>query len=314
MRQNSCSLEFLPHFLFIPYSFLHLEYLPALSHSDRQIYDLKDHSYRSQLKKHGIHEASCLAEIQSDPARQRIQKPDSFSVETVQYKMRCKTDHKIKHQLHRYHGYRRTQNRHSHDRMHKGSVRLIFAEGAYSYANNDSHSYRCHRLVIPYLFPHGKTIKIIQCDLSRYKQNRDQCDPVCIFMRFRCSHINITDQCPQHSCSGCEYHPGNCRRLCYGQHRSKSHCCVCFTCHNFPLCIKKLLHEKGSCQPPLLLTAAFTEQHYITQKSAILSLIFPLSSTSRLNGISLADNSFIQTSSYVRNEVPYREFLSGASW
>ena len=61
------------------------------SHKDADritlIYDLKDHSYRSKLKKQGIHKASCLTEIQRNAARQRIQDPYPFPVKAVQHQM-----------------------------------------------------------------------------------------------------------------------------------------------------------------------------------------------------------------------------------
>ena len=66
---------------------LHSKKLPVLSHLHSQIYDLKDHSYRSKLKKQGIHKASCLTEIQRNAARQRIQDPYPFPVKAVQHQM-----------------------------------------------------------------------------------------------------------------------------------------------------------------------------------------------------------------------------------
>ena len=76
--------------------------------SHNQIHQFKDHSHRPQLKKQRVHPSASLKEIQSDPAWQRIQKPYSLMVKTIQYQMRCKSDSKITHQFHRYHGYRRT--------------------------------------------------------------------------------------------------------------------------------------------------------------------------------------------------------------
>ena len=121
---------------------------------------------------------------------------------------------------------------------------LIFSKGTDCNKKNNSHGYRCHGLVIADLFPDGIIIKIIQCDLCCHNQNRDQRDPVRILMGFGCSHINVADQCSKHSCPCCKYHPVNCGRLRYGQYRSKSHCCVCFSCHNSPLIEKNLTHPK----------------------------------------------------------------------